>query len=350
MKVVVTGHKGYIGAVLVPLLLSEGHKVLGVDSDLYGRCDFGSLGFKVPEIQRDLRDIVVEDLRGFDAVIHLAALSNDPLGSLNPELTMEINYRATLRTAELAKQAGVQRFLFSSSCSMYGASGDKLVDESAGFNPVTPYALSKMLCERDLQSLADDSFSPTYLRNATVYGMSPRIRFDLVVNNLTAWACATKKVCLKSDGKPWRPLVHVSDVAHAFAVILNSPRELIHNEPFNVGVHNENYQIREVAELVRRTVPGSAVSFAADACADSRCYKVDFTKIYSTLKSYKPRWTVPLGVAQLYRAYMKHGIALEEFEGCRYKRIDHIKMLQREGWLSSDLRLQGLPNESFAGL
>jgi nucleoside-diphosphate-sugar epimerase len=240
----------------------------------------------------------------------------------------------------MAKEAGVERFLFSSSCSLYGASGDKLVDESAEFAPVTPYALSKVYSERDLAPLADDSFSPTYLRNGTVYGMSPRIRFDLVVNNLTAWALATRKVCLKSDGKPWRPLVHVADVCHAFVVVLNAPRELIHNEAFNVGVQNENYQIRDVAELVRLTVPNSEVSFAADACPDTRCYKVDFSKIYNTLPDYKPRWTVPAGVLELYRAYSKLGVALEEFEGCRYKRIDHIQMLQREGFINNDLRLQ----------
>ncbi|HKJ31285.1 MAG TPA: SDR family oxidoreductase, partial [Balneolales bacterium] len=251
MKVLVTGHRGYIGTVLVPMLQNEGYVVVGLDSDLYRKCTFGEpLPSDVPSIIKDVRDVDEHDLEGFDAVLHLAGLSNDPLGDLNPELTKEINYRASVRLAELAKNAGVSRFVFSSSCSNYGAGGSDFLDETSELRPVTPYGESKVLVEKDVTELADDHFSPVFLRNATAYGASPRIRFDLVLNNLVAWAYTTGQVYLKSDGTPWRPIVHIEDISRAFLAALKAPKELIHNNTFNVGRTSENYRIREIAEIV----------------------------------------------------------------------------------------------------
>jgi nucleoside-diphosphate-sugar epimerase len=235
MRLLVTGHLGYIGTVMTPLLLKEGHEVVGLDSDLYSRCTFGSGIANVPSIRKDIREVEVSDLKGFEAVLHLAALSNDPLGNLNPDLTFDINHRASVRLAECAKKAGVRRFVFSSSCSNYGAAGDDFLDESSAFNPVTPYGQSKVNVERDLAPMADDRFSPIFLRSATAYGVSPRLRFDLVLNNLTAWAFTTKRVFLKSDGTPWRPITHIEDISRAFAAVVAAPRELVHREAFNVG-------------------------------------------------------------------------------------------------------------------
>jgi nucleoside-diphosphate-sugar epimerase len=338
MRVLVTGHKGYIGAVLVPLLQSRGHEVIGLDSDLYRRCTFGNGMPECPSLEKDVRDVELTDLRGVEAVIHLAALSNDPLGDLDPELTLEINHRASVRLAELARKAGVRRFLFSSSCSIYGASGDQMVDESGEFRPVTPYGLSKMLVERDVSQLATDSFSPVFLRNATVYGLSPRIRFDLVLNNLVAWAFTTGKVFLKSDGTPWRPIVHVEDVCLAFAYLLEAPQERVHNEAFNVGRTEENYRIRDLADIVKDTVPNAQIEFSGEAGPDKRCYRVNCDKILRTIPTFRPKWTAREGARQLYEAYRRYGLALEEFEGPRYKRIDHVKWLLSTGQLDSSLR------------
>ncbi len=283
MRILVTGHNGYIGTVLTPMLLAAGHDVVGLDTDLYARCTFTGEVPAIPEIRKDMRDIGPEDVAGFDAVIHLAALSNDPLGNINPELTYEINYQASVRLAELAKQAGVARYLFASSCSTYGAAGDDMLTETAAFNPVTPYGKSKVMVEEAVSKLADDDFSPTFLRNATAYGVSPRHRFDIVLNNLTAWAYTTGLVYLKSDGSPWRPIVHIEDISRAFIAALNAPREAIHNEAFNVGRNDENYRIRELAEIVAETVPDSRVEYAEGAEPDTRTYRVDFGKIRRTL-------------------------------------------------------------------
>jgi nucleoside-diphosphate-sugar epimerase len=338
MRVLITGHLGYIGTVLAPMVVARGHEVVGLDSDLFEECTYGPAPTSFPTIKKDLRDIGVRDVSGFDAVLHLAGLSNDPLGNINPDLTYEINHRASVRLAELAKTAGVPRFLFSSSCSTYGSAGDKILDETAEFNPVTAYGRSKVLVEQDVAKLADDKFSPTFLRNATAYGASPRLRFDLVLNNLVAWAMTTGRVHIKSDGTPWRPIVHIEDISRAFIAMMEAPREKVHNVAFNVGRSEENYQIRDLAEIVKNTVPGCAIEYATDAGPDTRCYRVNFSKIYAALPSFQPQWTAQLGAKQLYDTYRKVGLKLEDFEGPRYKRIDHIKRLMASGRLDPSLR------------
>ena len=257
-RLLLTGHRGYIGTILAPELVRRGYDVVGLDSGLFEECDFGPPPEAIPTISKDIRDVTAADLEGFAAVLHLAGLSNDPLGSLNPRLTFEINHEASARVARLAKEAGVKRFVFSSSCSTYGAAGDDLITEDAEFRPVTPYGESKVLAERDIAALADDDFCPVFLRNATAYGVSPRLRFDLVLNNLVAWAMATGLVYLKSDGTPWRPIVHIEDIANAFIAALEAPVETVWNGAFNIGRTSENYRISELAEIVRQTVPGAA--------------------------------------------------------------------------------------------
>jgi nucleoside-diphosphate-sugar epimerase len=338
MRVLVTGHHGYIGAILAPMLVKAGHDVVGLDSDLFTSCTYGEWEEVVPSIHKDVRDVTLEDLKGFDAVLHLAGLSNDPLGDLNPSLTLEINHQASVRLAELAKQAGVQRYIFSSSCSNYGAGGDDMLDESSAFNPVTPYGQSKVLVEQDVAKLADADFSPTFLRNATAYGVSPFLRFDLVLNNLVAWAYTTGKIMMKSDGTPWRPIVHIEDISRAFVAVLHAPREVIHNAAFNVGQTSENYRVRELAEIVAQVVPGCEVSFADGAGPDKRNYRVNCDRIQQVLPEFKPQWTALRGAQELYESYRRLGIALDEFEGPRYKRISHIKRLLEARQLDQNLR------------
>jgi nucleoside-diphosphate-sugar epimerase len=343
MRVLITGHSGYIGTVLTSLFLAHGHEVVGLDSDLYEQCTFGKTIPNIPSIKKDIRDVQPAELEGFDAIIHLAALSNDPLGNLNPALTYEINHQASVRLAQLAKEVGIPRFLFSSSCSTYGAAGDAMLTEEADFNPVTPYGRSKVLVEQDVSKLADDHFSPTFLRNATAYGVSPRLRFDIVLNNLVAWAYTTGKVFIKSDGSPWRPIVHIEDISRAFLTMLEVPRELVHNQAFNIGQNSENYRVRDLAEIVRETVPDCRIEYAKDAEPDKRNYRVNFDKLKQTFPNFSLKWNAKLGAQELLQAYQKVGLKLEEFEGPRYKRIDHIKNRLREGRLDANLRWNPQP-------
>jgi nucleoside-diphosphate-sugar epimerase len=340
MRVLVTGHNGYVGTILVPMLKTAGHKVVGYDTNLYEGATFGqqSVMPDIVEVDKDIRDMNIEDVKGFDAIIHLAGLSNDPLGDLNPKLTYDINYKASVRLAELAKIAGVERFIFSSSCSNYGAGGQDWLNEESAFNPVTPYGRSKVKVEQEVAKLADDDFSPTFLRSGTAYGVSPRLRFDLVLNNLVAWAFTTGLVYLKSDGTPWRPILHIEDMSRAFLAVLNAPREKVHNEAFNVGRPEENYRISELAEIVAETVPGSRIEYAEGAGPDKRCYRVDSSKIAQTLSEYQPQWDARKGAQELYEAYQKVGLEQEEFEGPRYRRIHHIKYLINDGRLDETLR------------
>lgn len=338
MRILVTGHRGYIGTVMVPLLLAEGYDVVGLDSDYYRYCTFGAAPMDVPGLVKDIRDVTVADLSGIDAVIHLAALSNDPLGNLDPALTFEINYRASVHLAQVAKAAGVTRYLYSSSCSTYGAAGDQMLTEEAAFNPVTVYGETKVLSEQAISPLADDDFSPTFFRNATAYGLSPRHRFDIVLNNLVAWAVATGKVHLKSDGTPWRPIVHIEDITRAYIASLKAPREVVHNQAFNVGANSENYRISELAAIVEETVPGCTIEFAADASPDKRNYRVDFGKIARLLPGFQPKWNARQGAQQLYAAYTHLGVTLEEFEGPKYRRLDALQGLMHSGQLDASLR------------
>lgn len=338
MKVLLTGHNGYIGSVLTPMLLECGHEVVGLDTNYFKRCLFVGELTEIPTFETDVRNLSAVNLEGFDAVIHLAGLSNDPLGDYRPNLTEVINEQGSIELAKLAKAAGVPRFLFASSCSNYGAAGADFLDEQASFNPVTPYGVSKVNVEKALTKMADESFTPTYLRASTAYGVSPLLRFDLVINNLAAWAITTGKVYIKSDGTPWRPMVHVEDIARAYVAVLQASREEVHDEAFNVGSTTENYQVRELADIVSEVVPGCKVEYAPDAGPDPRCYRVDCNKIARTLHGFKPQWTVRRGIEQLYETYRDVGLKLEDFEGERFMRIAHIKHLVDNGLL--DDRLQ----------
>jgi nucleoside-diphosphate-sugar epimerase len=341
MNVLVAGDRGYIGAVLVPFLGAAGHTVEGLDLGLYEGCDIGpgpeDIGSR-PRI--DLRDVEARHCAGYDAVICLAALSNDPVGHLNPAATYSINLDGTLRLAQAAKKSGVERFLFASSCSLYGSAGSQAVSEEAELSPVTPYGETKAMAERELSRLADDTFSPTYLRNATAYGFSPRLRLDIVVNNLTAVAMTTGKVRLESDGSPWRPLVHVEDICRSFLAMLEAPRELVHNEAFNVGRAEDNVQVRDIAELVCAAVPGSHVTFASEAGPDLRNYRVDFSKLTTVFPDLRLRWSVPAGVDQLVQAYTDYGFSHEDFVSSSFVRLRRIQELLSAGLVDDMLRLQ----------
>jgi nucleoside-diphosphate-sugar epimerase len=339
MRVLVTGHNGYIGSILTGLLTEAGHSVVGLDNYMFQECTFGvDAPEDFPVIRKDIRDVSRADLEGIDAVCHLAGISNDPVGDLDAEITYDINHRASVEIAALARDAGVERFVFSSSCSIYGSSPGGWVDEESEINPVTPYGWSKIYVEREVSPMATDSFSPVFLRNATAYGVSPRLRADLVINNLVGYAVTEKRVFMKSDGSPWRPLAHIEDISRAFLAVLEAPREAIHNEVFNVGATSENYQIRDVASLVESAVPESRFQMADSAGPDIRNYRVNCDKLVEAVPGFSTKWTVEKGIHELYQAFVAAGLTQELFQNDLI-RIKHILAAQSAGLLSEDLRV-----------
>lgn len=349
MNILVTGHEGYLGCDLVPRLKRLGHFVRGLDAGYFTRCAYLPVEGPHEALRKDIREVRAEDLAGMDAIIHLAALSNDPLGDLDPELTDEINHHGTVRLALLAREAGVGKFIFSSSCSAYGAAGNDWAHEWYPVNPVTPYGVSKVRAEVKLALLASDHFCPVSLRNATVYGVSGRMRFDLVLNNLVAWAFATGQVYLKSDGQAWRPLVHVEDVSRAFIAILEMEASRVRGQCFNVGRSTENFRVREIADLVRAEIPGCTFGFGPEAGRDARNYRVSFARIEKEVPGYRPTWTVAEGIRQLLAVFRENGLKLDDFEGVRYVRLAHLKERMARGELDQKLRPQTKENGCCTG-
>lgn len=338
LRVLVTGSDGYIGSILSGLLRDAGHEVVGCDNFMFEECSYGDDNVTTQGLRKDIRDLTRDDLDGFEAVCHLAGISNDPIGDLRPELTYEINHQASVQLARLASEANVERFIFSSSCSIYGTSPGSWVDEDSELNPVTPYALSKIKVEEDVRLLASDDFSPVFLRNATAYGLSPKLRTDLVLNNLVGYAVTQGRVLMKSDGSPWRPLVHAEDISRAFVAVLEAPREAIHNRAFNVGATSENYQISDVAGIVERTVPGAVVELAGTAGPDIRDYRVNCDRIAEAVPAFRPQWTVEDGARQLYETFTSLGLDESDFLES-FVRLEHIKRQQAAGVLTEDLRV-----------
>ena len=339
MRILVTGHHGYLGSITSSVLAAAGNDVVGLDTFFYSGCDFAASECLVPSITADVRDVGADQLGGYDAIVHLAALSNDPLGDLDPSLTDEINFRASLNLARSAKQAGVKRFVFASSCSMYGLStAAEDVDESAPLSPLTPYAASKVRAEQALLLLADDDFTPIFMRNATAFGVSPRLRADVVLNNLAGWAHTTSEIRILSDGTPWRPLVHVEDIARATLALLEAPRELVHGEAFNIGGANQNYQVRELAEIVHAAKPECRVDIAGSGDPDPRSYRVSFAKFADTFPDFVFGWTAPKGAAELLDAYERAGLTLDDFTGHKYTRLAALRRLLADGSVDDRLR------------
>lgn len=335
MRVLVTGHQGYLGSVMVPVLESAGHHVTGLDSGIFADCILGEAPVDPAGVAIDVRAVTHEDLLGVDAVIHLAALSNDPLGGLDPQLTYDINHRASVRLARLAKQAGVRRFLYASTCSVYGAAGDEPVNETAPLRPLTPYAISKIRVEEDVSALADDSFAPVFLRNATAFGYSPRLRADVVVNNLVGHAVLTEQVRVLSDGTPWRPLVHVHDIAVAFLLALEAPASAVGGAAINIGTEDNNKTIAEVAQCVVDAVPTARLDITGETGPDPRSYRVDFSAARHLL-GFRAEWSVAAGVAELRQKYVSAGLNQADFDE-KYTRLAHLRTLQSRGLLDKSL-------------
>jgi nucleoside-diphosphate-sugar epimerase len=349
-RVLLTGHNGYIGSVMAPLLAHAGYGVVGVDTGYFDACTLVPDKVRVPAMRKDIRDLTAADLEGFDAVIHLAALSNDPIGNLDADWTREINYEGTARLAQSAKAAGVERFLFSSSCIMYGMSEANVVDESSPLDPRTEYARSKVRAEEAVRKLAGGGFSPTFLRNGTIYGLSPRMRFDTVLNDLVGTAIATGEVVVHSDGKPWRPVVHVEDVARAFLTILAAPVETVHNQAFNIGANHLNHQIRELAEIVARAVAGCKLEMRPQSGADQRTYKADFSKFARTFPTFEFHWTAETGAQELARQFRSLGLSREDLVDKRYTRLQWLRYLLDSEKLAGALRWNGVAEETiYAG-
>lgn len=339
-RVLVTGHTGYIGSVMTPMLAEAGYEVVGLDTDYYAECTLVPDRYTAPAVRKDLRDLTPRDLEGFDAVIHLAALSNDPIGNLNTAWTDAINFQASVSLAQLAKAAGVRRFLFSSSCIMYGMSEAAGVNETSPLDPKTEYARSKVQAERAIAALAGGGFSPTFLRNGTVYGLSPRMRFDTVLNNLVGAAATTGKVVLHSDGKPWRPVIHVQDVSRAFLHVLEAPIETVHNQAFNNGDDRMNHQIMELAEVVVRTVPGCTLEVRSSADADQRTYKTQFSKFARAFPAFRFEWDIRRGAQELCEAFRAVGLTEADFTDRRFTRLKWLRYLLESGRLDQSLRWQ----------
>ncbi|MEU5000484.1 SDR family oxidoreductase [Streptomyces sp. NPDC021622] len=338
MRVLLTGHQGYLGTVMAPVLTAAGHDVVGLDAGLFADCILGPPPVELKGHRVDLRDVTADHVAGVDAVIHLAALSNDPLGSLAPELTYDINHHASVRLARLARDAGARRFLYASTCSVYGAAGgDDLVAEDAPLRPVTPYAESKVRVEDDLHALADGDFSPVFMRNATAFGYSPRLRADIVLNNLVGHALLSGEVLVLSDGTPWRPLVHAADIARAFAAALTAPREAVHDRAFNIGSETNNVTVAEIAEQVADAVPGSKVVITGETGADPRSYRVDFSRFRAAIAGFDCEWTVKRGALELADAYRNFGLTREDFEQ-RFTRLAVLRAASEAGTVDDTLR------------
>ncbi|KKM66372.1 hypothetical protein LCGC14_1481860 [marine sediment metagenome] len=338
-RILVTGNLGYIGMILSEDLLNEGFDIVGVDTNFYRDNKLHEFEFsrEFLQINKDIRELGIEDLKGFDSIIHLAALSNDPLGKLKPTLTNDINFKGSLRLAKVAKEAKVKRFLFSSSCSIYGATDNKKLNENDSLQPLTVYAQSKVNLEQGLSELADDTFSPCYLRNSTAYGISPNMRFDLVINNLMGWAFVTKQIKILSDGKAWRPLVHVRDISNAFIAALKAPKEIIHNEAFNVGVDPGNYQVKTMAEEIQNLMNECEIKILGEKNPDNRNYIVSFDKIKNNLKHFKPNWNLKKGIEEIYNLFNEINLNFEDFEDKNFTRLKQLKYLIENKFINDNL-------------